>query len=80
MKKEKLYLFQGIYFNGDEPVDYLFVSNGTRKNMDEEFRDFLNIELGFEVDRADIQGVYKQTEVYDYTTKKLYKISLIPKK
>ncbi len=74
--KKPIELWQGYYFDGDDMKEWQFASDGTRKDMVEEFIDVLSQEYGTEIDKADVEGVYKITEVYDYTTKKIYKITL----
>ncbi len=76
MKKSKIELYQGYFFDGDTTKEWQFASDGTRKPLKEEFRDILKQEFGDEVDTEDIDDVYKITEVYDYTKKKVYKIVL----
>ena len=72
----KLNLWQAYFYDGEDNKEWQFVSDGTRKDMVEEFQDVYKAEYGCDIDKEDIEGVYKITEAYDYTTNKKYKVIL----
>lgn len=77
MKTKKIELYTGYYYDDGETREFSFASDGTRKPLIEEFRDVCKDEFGFKPDQEDVEGVYKAGDIYDYTTKKVYKIKLV---
>lgn len=76
-KKKDLWI--GYYFDGEDMKDWHFISNGTRKDLKQEFKEVLKDEFDVEIELSDIEGVYKITEAYDYTDDKVYRIKLMSK-
>jgi hypothetical protein len=75
----KLHLYQAICTMTEDYDELYFVSDGTRKPIEEEARDVFRAENGYDLADDSPVDVYRLTggaTYYDYTARKMYKITL----
>jgi hypothetical protein len=76
-RKPKIKFFEARYTNSDGEMDsFFFASDAMRKPLKQEAQEAYALMVGDKKAKVAIEDVYTISEIYDYTTKTNYRLTL----